>query len=752
MREQAEGNQLSVIVAARIWPAACSACLNRTLTHRSGTSVGGIMRYVENFTAILSGSSWNGRDTFGTPTLLTYSFDTVGADYISDYQSQAFEESLVAFTSQQKVQARAAFDLWEAQGGIRFVEVAPGEGDIRLGNFDLDLSRSHGANGFSYLPSRQVGAGHVVEQEISGDVFIDLSKRSNTGIDLLAHEIGHAIGFEHPHDGEIRLTTETDNTAYTILSYRGADTGKLGVFDGQALRHLYGAPEFASISSGAALFWDYDAATQTVTQAWGRGSSQVSGTSLKDRINAGAGQDIVAGFAGDDILNGGDGNDYLMGGAGNDTLSGGEGYDELYGGNGEDDPDSGNDTVSYAHSAHAVTVNLEAVFLAGNRYANAFSNGTGADLLFDIENVIGGNGRDVITGSDAANTLDGGRNADTLEGSAGHDVLIGGFGADYLNGGLGRDTASYAGASGRVFIDLRVGGVSVGYEASGDRFESVERFLGSDFNDRFIGSSARESIAGGDGRDNINAGAGIDTVDGGAGDDLLSGGLGADKLFGAAGLDRLFGNGGNDTVLAGAGRDRAFGGAGDDTLSGGDGNDLLLGQGGADHLYGNADNDLLRGGSGDDVLSGGAGDDRLFGQQNDDLLLGGEGDDRLVGANGLDILRGGAGNDTLSGGNGADTLDGGAGSDLLRGGADGARDVFIFSEGGGMDLLTGFEDDTDRLLLDDGLWSGMLSVNQVFARYAETRGTGTVFDFGDGDTLHLKGISKAALLDDVEIF
>lgn len=710
------------------------------------------MRFVENFTALLSGTSWNGRYTVGTPTVLTYSFDTVGADYISDHQSQAFENSFVAFTGQQKAQARAAFDLWQAQAGITFVEVAQGKGDIRLGNFDLDLSRSHGANAFSYLPSRQVFAGQVVEQEISGDVFIDLSRRGNTGVDLLAHEIGHAIGLKHAHEGEIRLSSDVDNTSHTVLSYHGPDTGSLGTFDGEALRYLYGTPEFAGISSRTTLVWDYDVAAQTVTQAWGRGSSQIFGTSLADRINAGAGEDTVAGFSGNDSINGGDGNDYLMGGAGDDTLSGGEGYDELYGGNGAGDALSGNDTVSYAQSPYAVTVDLGSTFLADNRYANAYSSGTGADLLFDIENVIGGSGRDVITGSAVANILEGGRNADTLNGGAGHDTLIGGFGADHLNGGTGRDTASYADASGRVLIDLRAGGFSGGYEATGDSFESIERFLGSAFSDRFIGGNAQESIAGGDGDDNINAGGGADTINGGEGDDLLSGGSGADRVSGAQGLDRLFGNGGNDDLDGGAGRDRIFGGAGDDRVSGGDGNDLLLGQSGADLLRGGAGHDLLRGGSGNDVLEGGAGNDRLFGQQNDDLVLGGDGDDLLVGAHGRDILRGGAGNDTLSAGDGADTLEGGAGDDVLRGGVDGARDVFIFTRGDDADVLMGFEDDVDRLLLDDAFWSGTLTAKQVLASFAKTIDGDTVFDFGQSDTLILTNVTKGALLDDVEIF
>jgi Ca2+-binding RTX toxin-like protein len=66
-------------------------------------------------------------------------------------------------------------------------------------------------------------------------------------------------------------------------------------------------------------------------------------------------------------------------------------------------------------------------------------------------------------------------------------------------------------------------------------------------------------------------------------------------------------------------------------------------------------------------------------------LLGRGGDDVLSGAAGNDVLDGGAGNDTLSGGGGADS--------------------FRFSRGpasdGGVDVVTDFQDGSDRLLLDD---------------------------------------------------
>lgn len=57
-----------------------------------------------------------------------------------------------------------------------------------------------------------------------------------------------------------------------------------------------------------------------------------------------------------------------------------------------------------------------------------------------VENAVGGDGDDVLTGNAAANALFGMRGADTLSGGRGDDRLDGGTGADSLAGGTGDDT------------------------------------------------------------------------------------------------------------------------------------------------------------------------------------------------------------------------------------------------------------------------------------------------------------------------
>ncbi len=72
----------------------------------------------------------------------------------------------------------------------------------------------------------------------------------------------------------------------------------------------------------------------------------------------------------------------------------------------------------------------------------------------------------------------------------------------------------------------------------------------------------------------------------------------------------------------------------------------------------------------------------------------------IYGGSKADYISGGANADVLIGGAGADTLSGDAGDDTLTGG-DGA-DTFIYSSGGGNDVITDFADGTDKLKLASG--------------------------------------------------
>ncbi len=144
-------------------------------------------------------------------------------------------------------------------------------------------------------------------------------------------------------------------------------------------------------------------------------------------------------------IRGGSGNDFLAGNKLANTLEGGGGDDWLHGGagSGNDVYDGGShtaagDTVSFDGISVAVTVNL------ANTAAQAVGVGLGLDKFIGIENIIGTNQGDKITGD------------------ANNNRITGGAGNDLLDGGLGNDTFYYEGAVGQDQISNFQGGAGAG--------------------------------------------------------------------------------------------------------------------------------------------------------------------------------------------------------------------------------------------------------------------------------------------------
>ncbi len=171
-----------------------------------------------------------------------------------------------------------------------------------------------------------------------------------------------------------------------------------------------------------------------------------------DRLIGQAGRDTLQGDAGNDLLDGHGDIDYLDGGLGDDVMQGGEDHDSLYAGGSINEPGPagqdildggpGNDSLSdedaldttpeigldvliggegsdyvysYIGRAEPVTVDLKRTSGQGQAGEN--------DTLEGIENVIGGNGDDMLLGNAEPNYLDG---------EVGEDVILGGNGGDHI--------------------------------------------------------------------------------------------------------------------------------------------------------------------------------------------------------------------------------------------------------------------------------------------------------------------------------
>jgi uncharacterized delta-60 repeat protein len=193
------------------------------------------------------------------------------------------------------------------------------------------------------------------------------------------------------------------------------------------------------------------------------GFVDVIGTDGDDEIIGDSNGNVLTGGAGNDLVQGGGGDDFLIGGsgAGNDTYQGGDGID----------------TVVYTSATQGIVVNLAAVI------DQASGPEIGVDQIAGIENVIGGQGDDSITGDGVANVLSGESGNDSLVGGGGNDTLVGGPGDDNLDGDEGIDTAVFSGA----FADYVLTSIPTGWTLTGpDGRDTLARLEFARFADQLL--------------------------------------------------------------------------------------------------------------------------------------------------------------------------------------------------------------------------------------------------------------------------
>ena len=655
---------------------------------------------------------WGG--AVGTGVTLTYSFNLGNGNsvYSASYPSDAGAGTAYGLNAMQQNVARQAMDAWAAVANLGFTEMAdssaagsPAAGDIRWSNSMVPPTalgyypNLYGASGDIWFGSGQGGQN---QNPVSGGY----------GFATFIHELGHALGLNHPHEGNTPAVAGEDQLKYSIMSYRdfaGDDTAGYNT-------DFY--PSAPMLNDILAIQWMYGV-------NWGHNNSD---------------------------------NFYFF----NSVASV---YQTIWDGGGVD-------TLSAFNQTQGVVINLNSG--QWSEIGVAFDNGSGT-LVRDnltiaygavIENATGSAYNDRLVGNAVANILEGGLGDDTYANVAPGDTIIelAGQGNDAIEVGYSLDLRDFDGASIESAIltgvgDFSMTGTSGNNRLQGNAGQNVLAGLGGD--DTYV-------VADLGGWNDIlleNANEGTDTVNsvlsytlpdnienltlsgpavsgtGNALDNILQSNynVGA-QLYGLGGNDRLYGFNTSAAMYGGTGDDVYYLDRWGDTVTeyADEGLDTIVVDYGfslaslphvenltlidptfVDYIpyknfgaYGNALNNTLCGNSGHNVLAGGAGDDILLGGDGNDVYLvegndylaedsAGGGLDRIVSAAGITmpvyfeeaVLTGNLDIDA-TGNEDANRLLGNAGKNHLRGGAGadvliGDANVDIHSGVTGTELHTG---------------------------------------------------------------
>jgi Ca2+-binding RTX toxin-like protein len=460
----------------------------------------------------------------------------------------------------------------------------------------------------------------------------------------------------------------------------------------------------------------------------------------------------------------------IHGGGGNDTITitgRGEGPLVVYG-------DTSEDGLRYSNNQPAVSVHGTSFGNPGNDTINASGMLEQGDSFVGVV-IFGGDGNDIITGSQDDDHLAGGTGDDTLHGQGGNDHIYGdsSFNVDPMLFAQDQITPFDAGnalelarinAMFTVMVTAAAGGdtlhgdvgddVIFGDHGIIDQVAGTRRIMTTGAVTRIATTEPENGVAdtiyGGADSDILLGGNGGDTIDAGDGNNIVLGDLGyIDYVIldqNPSDIDLIASTqttslGGGDSVTSGAGQDIIIGGREGDTINAGDGDNLVFGDSaqisaaiaGASQITGHSMTlglvtSLTTADGGVDVITTGSGTDIVLGGMGADTLSLGAGNDIALGDNGelvydsdpsanpatLDAIR-----SIDRGYGGADTIHGNEGDDILVGGYR-------------ADLIHG-NDGADTLLGDNGELLDVETLSTL--RAAKVRTTDIANSTGGDDTM-----------------
>jgi hypothetical protein len=342
---------------------------------------------------------------------LTFSFnEMIPDDY---YDSEEYVDGFTPLSNQQRESVRDIFEKLSEFTNLEFQEVSL-DGVIRFNITDFVQDDLSDAAAYAYYPG---------DFPYSSDLFLSkeyFSVDTNPGdftYHTISHELGHALGLEHPFEGDNILDVNLDDVQHTIMSYTSPNTYNL-IFSNDN-EYSYGKsienyPAYYSIYDIAALQLQYGSNLNSNTE------NNIYKFSYKDSP-----YETIWDAGGIDTLD-------LSNNLGNTTL-------DLNGGslNSIDQytldmivekyqNDFSNIDSTFIKESVETTYNSDLLYTGENNIGIAYGT--------IIENVFTGMGNDIVIDNQVDNVIDTSAGDDYIYlGNGGLDTVNGGFGTDYVS-------------------------------------------------------------------------------------------------------------------------------------------------------------------------------------------------------------------------------------------------------------------------------------------------------------------------------